>query len=77
MGIQDINTREKSSTFILKKKKRNKNEKDEKVECLNNCFTSITNVDDNNAQLQPFYAKTQNLLSDISCSAGEIETLRY
>ena len=48
---------------------------EEKVECLNNYFTSITNVDDSNAQLPPFHAKTQNLLSDIPCNAGEIETL--
>ena len=48
---------------------------EEKVECLNNYFTSIRNVDDSNVHLPPFQAKTQNLLSDISCNAGEIETL--
>ena len=48
---------------------------EEKIECLNNYFTSIPNVDHNNAQLPPFHAKKQNLLSDISYNAGEIETL--
>ena len=48
---------------------------EEKVEFLSNYFTPITNVDDSNVQLPPFQAKTQNLLSDISCNAGEIETL--
>ena len=42
---------------------------EEKVECLNNYFTSVTNVDDSNVQFLPFQAKTQNLLSDISNKA--------
>ena len=48
---------------------------EEKVECLNNCFTSITDIDDSNFQLLPFQFKIQNLLSDISCRSNEVEPL--
>ena len=48
---------------------------EEKIESLNNCFTSITNVDDSNIQLPAFQAKAQNLLSDMSYNTDEIEIL--
>ena len=45
------------------------------MDCLNKYFTSITNIDDSNTQLPPFEAKTLNNLTDISCTANEVETL--
>ena len=47
----------------------------EKVDCLNQYFTSVSSIDDSNTQLPPFEAKTNNRLSDISCTATEVETL--
>ena len=38
-------------------------------------FTSITDIDDSNVQLPLFQFKTQNHLSDISCTASEVESL--
>ena len=48
---------------------------EEKAECLNNFFTSIWNVDDSNTHLPIFQVKYPNTLSDISCTAPEIEIL--
>ena len=45
------------------------------MDCLNKYFTSITNIDDSNTQLPLFEAKTLNNLTDISCTANEVETL--
>ena len=50
---------------------------EEKVKCLNNYFTSSLSVDDSYVPLPPFQAITQNLLSDISCNAREIETIKF
>ena len=56
---------ETSTAFQMKKK----------VECLNNFFTSISNVDDSNTHLPTFQDKCPNTLSNISCTAPEIEIL--
>ena len=48
---------------------------EENVECLNNYFTSITDIDNSNVQLPPFHFKTQNHLSDIACTANEAESI--
>ena len=48
---------------------------EEKAECLNNFFTSISNADDSNTHLPTFQVKCPNTLSDISCTAPEIEIL--
>ena len=45
------------------------------MDCLNLYFTSVSSIDDSNTQLPPFEAKTNNRLSDISCTATEVETL--
>ena len=47
----------------------------EKAECLNNLFASISGVDDQNTALTPFFRKSPNSLSNISCTAEEIELL--
>ena len=47
----------------------------EKAECLNDYFASISNVDDQNTALPPFFCKSPNSLSNISCTAEEIELL--
>ena len=38
-------------------------------------FSSISNVDDRNTTLPPFYCKTHNFLSNVSCTENEIELL--
>ena len=48
---------------------------EEKAECLNDYFSSISNVDDRNTTLPPFYCKTHNSLSNVSCTENEIELL--
>ena len=48
---------------------------EEKAECLNNYFTSISNVDDSNTQLPFPQIKCQNTVSSISCTPSEVETL--
>ena len=48
---------------------------EEKVECLNDYFSSIPTVSDNGVQLKNFEPKTQNSLSNISCTALEISNL--
>ena len=45
------------------------------MDCLNQYFTSVSSIDDSNTQLPLFEAKTNNRLSDISCTATEVETL--
>ena len=45
------------------------------AECLNDYFASISNVDDQNTALPPFFCKSSNSLSNISCTAEEIELL--
>ena len=47
----------------------------EKAECLNDCFVTISTVDDSNVQLPPFQSRCENSLSTIRCTASEIETL--
>ena len=47
----------------------------EKAECLNDYFASISNVDDQNTALPPFFRKSPNSLSNISCTAEEVELL--
>ena len=47
----------------------------EKAECLNDYVASISNVDDQNTALPPFFRKSPNSLSNISCTAEEIELL--
>ena len=48
---------------------------EEKAECLNDYFSSISNVDDRNTVLPPFYCKSRNFLSNVSCTENEIELL--
>ncbi|MCG8048754.1 MAG: endonuclease/exonuclease/phosphatase family protein [Candidatus Thiodiazotropha taylori] len=48
---------------------------EEKAECLNDYFSSISTINDNEVQLPIFESKTRNSLSDITCSALEISTL--
>jgi len=45
----------------------------EKSDCLNNYFASISTVNDEYASLPEFTAKTNNCLSDISISENEVE----
>lgn len=47
----------------------------EKAECLNDYFVSISTINDDNIQLPNFQARCINSLSDIICTANEIETL--
>ena len=47
----------------------------EKAECLNDYFSSISNVDDRNTTVPPFYCKSRNSLSSVSCTENEIELL--
>ena len=46
-----------------------------KAECLNNYFTSISNVDDSNTQLPFPQIKCQHTVSSISCKPPEVEAL--
>ena len=48
---------------------------EEKANCLNNYFCSISTVTDENATLPNFYYKTQSRLSQIPISRNEIEEL--
>lgn len=48
---------------------------EEKADCLNEYFASISTVDDQHAQLPPFYAKTPNTMSNVNCTQEEIELL--
>ena len=47
----------------------------EKAECLNEYFTSISTVNDGNVQLPIFQLKTQSSISNITCTASEISYL--
>ena len=47
----------------------------EKAECLNEYFTSISTVNDDNVQLPIFQFKTQSSISNITCTASEISNL--
>ena len=47
----------------------------EKAECLNEYFTSISTVNDDNVQLPIFQLKTQSTISYITCTALEISNL--
>ena len=47
----------------------------EKAECLNEYFSSISNVDDRNTTLPPFLCKSQNSLRQVSCTENELELL--
>ncbi|MCG8095193.1 MAG: hypothetical protein JAZ17_16505 [Candidatus Thiodiazotropha endolucinida] len=47
----------------------------EKAECLNNYFSSICDLDDNNAHLPVFRTVTDSSLSDIICTPDEITDL--
>lgn len=47
----------------------------EKAECLNDYFTSISTVNDENAHLPMFEAKTNSYLLNISCTALEVANL--
>ena len=42
---------------------------------LKRLFASISNVDDQNTALPPFFRKSPNSLSNISCTAEEVELL--
>ena len=48
---------------------------EEKVDCLNDYFSSISTVNDKGVQLPNFEPKTQNSLSNITCTALEISNL--
>ena len=39
----------------------------EKAECLNDYFASISNIDARNTTLPPFYCKSRNFLTNVSC----------
>ena len=45
------------------------------MDCLNKYCTSISNIDDSSTQLSPSEAKTLYNLTDIFCTANEVETL--
>ena len=47
----------------------------EKAECLNEYFTSISTVNDDNVQLPIFQFKIQSSISNITCTASEISNL--
>lgn len=47
----------------------------EKAECLNNYFVSISTVNDDNVHLPPQRKRCNNSLSNIRCTAAEIEIL--
>ncbi|MCG7879943.1 MAG: reverse transcriptase domain-containing protein [Candidatus Thiodiazotropha endolucinida] len=48
---------------------------DEKAECLNEYFSSISTINDIGVQLPNFELKTRNSLSNIACTASEISNL--
>ena len=47
----------------------------EKVECLNDFFTSVSTINDDNCPLPTFELKCQNKLTSISCTPEEIQSL--
>ena len=48
---------------------------EEKADCLNDYFVSISTVNDENTVLLPFEKLTNNSLSTVNCTENEIENL--
>ena len=48
---------------------------EEKAECLNDYFASISNIDARNTTLPPFYCKSRNFLTNVSCTEEETELI--
>lgn len=47
----------------------------EKAECLNDYFTSVSTINDDNCPLPTFELKCQNKLTSIVCTPEEIQSL--
>jgi len=75
-----IKTNSKSETIPKLKTCENNNEThlytdEEKAECLNQCFSSISSVCDLSASLPPFDGKCNNSLNDIHITVSEVEDI--